>query len=155
MMADKKAEKTAAEPADTPDAPAGGNADRQEAEQMEAAASVAAAAAEVDAAAEQDASADAAAELAETRDRMLRLAAEMENLRRRTAREIVETRQYAVAGFAREMLNVADNLRRAIEAVPAESRAGAESALTALIEGVEMTERELLKVLDKHGVQPI
>ncbi|MCQ8784288.1 nucleotide exchange factor GrpE [Mangrovibrevibacter kandeliae] len=93
------------------------------------------------------------AENADVKDRMLRLAAEMENLRRRTEREIKDARTYAVTSFAREMLSVTDNLRRAIDAVPDEARASGENGLTALIEGVEVTERGMLASLEKFGVK--
>jgi molecular chaperone GrpE len=96
-----------------------------------------------------------AAEVAEVKDRLLRTLAEMENLRRRTEREIADTRAYAVANFARDMLVVGDNLRRAIAAVPAEARDGRDPALNALIEGVEVTERGLAQTLQKFGVKPI
>lgn len=89
------------------------------------------------------------------RDQLLRTLAEMENLRRRTEREVQDANRYATAGFARDVLSVGDNLRRAIEAVPAEARAAADAVTTALLDGVEMTERELLKVLEKHGVRRI
>lgn len=89
------------------------------------------------------------------RDQLLRTLAEMENLRRRTEREVQDANRYAAAGFARDVLSVGDNLRRAIEAVPAEARAAADAVTTALLDGVEMTERELLKVLEKHGVRRI
>jgi molecular chaperone GrpE len=79
----------------------------------------------------------------------------MENLRRRTEREIADARQYAVANFAREMLAVGDNLRRAIEAVPRDQREHGDKALAALIEGVEMTERGLDQSLTKFGVRRI
>ena len=94
------------------------------------------------------------AEIADLKDRLLRAAAEMENMRRRFEREMVDTRQYAVTGFAREVLSIGDNLSRALGAVPEESRSEGE-AMKALLEGVEMTERELLRVLDKHGVKLI
>ncbi len=95
------------------------------------------------------------AENADVKDRMLRLAADMENLRRRTEREIKDARTYAVTGFAREMLSVADNLRRAIEAVPAEAKEHGDDGLNALIDGVEVTERGLLGTLEKHGVKKL
>jgi molecular chaperone GrpE len=94
-------------------------------------------------------------EAAEAKDRLLRTLAEMENLRRRTEREIADTRQYAVASFARDMLTVSDNLRRAIDAVPKELRDGRDPALNALIEGVEVTERGLQQSLTKFGVKRI
>ena len=95
------------------------------------------------------------AENLELRDRFLRLAAEMDNLRRRTEREEKDAKSYSVAGFARDMLAVSDNLRRALDAVPAEMRAGADAALTTLLEGVELTERSMLSALDRHGVKKI
>ena len=104
-----------------------------------------------------------AAEAADLKNKLLRTLAEMENLRRRTEREIADARQYAVANFARDMLTVGDNLRRAIDAVPQELRdpgsgsgAGAgDPALSALIEGVEVTEKGLQQALNKHGVRRI
>ena len=95
------------------------------------------------------------AENADLRDRFLRLAAEMDNLRRRTEREIKDAKSYAVTGFARDMLAVSDNLRRAIETLPEEARATADATVTALIEGVEMTERGMLSTLERHGVRKI
>ena len=92
-------------------------------------------------------------EAAEARDRMLRTLAEMENLRKRTAKEVADSKLYGVTGFARDVLEIADNLQRALDAVPAEARATADPGLTALIEGVELTERSLLSALEKHGVK--
>ncbi|MGF0537576.1 nucleotide exchange factor GrpE [Agrobacterium sp. ES01] len=95
------------------------------------------------------------AENAELRDRFLRLAAEMDNLRRRTERDVKDAKAYAVTNFARDMLSVSDNLRRALDAIPEEARSAAEAGLTALIEGVEMTERAMLSSLERHGVKKI
>lgn len=95
------------------------------------------------------------AEVADIKDKMLRTLAEMENLRRRTEREVVDARQYAIANFARDMLTVSDNLRRAIDAVPQELRENGEAALKALVEGVEVTERGLEQALTKFGVKKI
>src|ERR1700722_341568 len=91
-------------------------------------------------------------ELAEMKDRLLRTLAEMENLRKRTEREVTDARLYGVASFARDVLSVADNIRRALEAVPAEASANAQ-AMKVLVDGVELTERELLKALEKNGVR--
>jgi molecular chaperone GrpE len=91
----------------------------------------------------------------ELKDRALRVAAEMENLRRRTARDVHDARSYAIANFAREMLSVSDNLRRALDAVPQEARASADSGFKALIEGVEITERVMLAALERHGVKKL
>jgi molecular chaperone GrpE len=96
---------------------------------------------------------DPVAVAVELRDRLLRSLAEMENLRKRTDREVAESRLYAVSSFARDILSVADNMRRALDAVPPELRAGAEASVKALIEGVELTERELAKALEKNGVR--
>ena len=91
----------------------------------------------------------------ELKDRALRLTAEMENLRKRTAREVKDAKTYATSNFARDMLSVADNLARALEAVPAEKREEGSEAFKALIEGVEMTRRELHNALGRNGVEPI
>ena len=102
----------------------------------------------------EEGSAEALAkELAETRDKMLRTLAEMENLRKRTAREVADARAYGITGFARDVLDIADNLQRALDAVPAEAKANADPGLKALIEGVELTERSLLNTLEKNGVK--
>ncbi|WP_439923718.1 nucleotide exchange factor GrpE [Nitrobacter sp. JJSN] len=92
-------------------------------------------------------------EVADAKDRMLRTLAEMENLRKRTAREVSDARTYGISGFARDVLDIADNLQRALDAVPAEARAAADPGLKALIEGVELTERSLHNALEKHGVK--
>ncbi len=95
------------------------------------------------------------AENAELKDRFLRTAAEMENLRRRTERDVRDARSYSIAGFARDMLAVSDNLRRAVDAVPQELRESGDASFKALIEGVEMTERSMLTALERHGVRKI
>jgi len=92
-------------------------------------------------------------EHAEMRDRLLRTLAEMENLRKRTDREVADSRLYGVSSFARDVLGVADNMRRALDAVAPELRKSAESGVKSLIEGVELTERELIKALEKNGVR--
>src|SRR5689334_857765 len=94
-----------------------------------------------------------AKEAAEARDKMLRTLAEMENLRKRTAREVSDARMYGITGFARDILDIADNLQRALDALPAEARENADPGLKALIEGVELTERSLLNTLEKNGVK--
>ncbi len=93
-----------------------------------------------------------ARESADHKDRLLRTLAEMENLRKRTEREVSDVRQYGIASFARDVLAVADNMERALQALDAELRETANPGVKALLDGVELTERELLKVLDKHGV---
>lgn len=91
----------------------------------------------------------------ELKDRALRAAAEMENLRRRTARDVHDARAYAVANFARDMLSVSDNLRRALDAIPAEAKAAGDAGFKALIEGVDLTERAMLSALERHGVKKL
>ncbi|MCF7644337.1 nucleotide exchange factor GrpE [Bacillus subtilis] len=88
------------------------------------------------------------------KDQMLRLAADMENLRKRTAREMQDAKNYAVTNFARDMLSVSDNLRRALEAIPTDALE-TDPSLKALAEGVEMTERGMLNTLERHGVTQI
>jgi molecular chaperone GrpE len=92
-------------------------------------------------------------EAAESRDKMLRTLAEMENLRKRTQKEVADGRTYAIANFAREVLDIADSLQRALDAVPADTKAAADPGLKALLEGVELTERSLLNTLEKNGVK--
>src|SRR5512142_341883 len=104
-------------------------------------------AAQNDLVAEADPVAVAKREAAEYKDRLLRTLAEMENLRKRTEREVADARLYGIASFAREVLAVADNMHRALSTIGPEVRAGADAQVTALIEGVELTERELLKAL--------
>jgi molecular chaperone GrpE len=96
-----------------------------------------------------------AAENAELKDRMLRLAADMENLRRRTQREVADAKTYSVANFARDMLGVSDNLRRAIEAVSDEKRESGSEEFKSLLEGVEITEKSMLSMMERHGVQKL
>lgn len=95
------------------------------------------------------------AERDDLKDKLLRTLADMENLRRRTEREIADAKAYAVTSFARDMLGAADNLRRAQESLPDSARSTDEPALKALIEGVDLTERDLLKTLERHGVRKI
>src|SRR6266581_5601385 len=94
-----------------------------------------------------------AREAADYRDRLLRSLAEMENLRKRTERQVADARDYGIASFARDILAVADNMQRALGALDAQLREKADPGTKALLDGVELTERELLKVLEKHGVR--
>ena len=94
-------------------------------------------------------------EAADLKDRLLRTLAEMENLRRRTDREVADARVYGVTNFARDILAVADNMERALKALDDEIREKAEAGVKALLDGVELTERELIKVMEKHGVKKI
>src|ERR1051325_9259357 len=94
-------------------------------------------------------------ELAETKDRLLRTLADMDNMRKRTEREIADARVYGISNFARDILGVADNMHRAMAALDDELRAKADEPTKVLLEGVELTERELMNVLEKHGVKRI
>ncbi len=103
----------------------------------------------------QSASAEAAAmaqELAETKDKHLRALADMENLRRRTEREVSDARIYGVTGLARDLIGVVDDLHRALDAAE-ESEAIVDGPAKALCDGVELIERQLLKVLEKHSIR--
>lgn len=93
------------------------------------------------------------AELAEHKDRLLRALAETENTRRRAQREREDAAKYAIAGFAKDLLSAADNLRRALDSLPeAEVR---DERTRSLLEGVAATERELLSVFERHGIRRI
>jgi molecular chaperone GrpE len=96
---------------------------------------------------------EAKRESAEFKDKLLRTLAEMENLRKRTEREVADARLYGITSFAREVLQVADNMHRALEAIGPELREQGDVKVKSLIEGVELTERELLKALEKNGVK--
>ena len=95
------------------------------------------------------------AENSELRDRILRATAEMENLRRRTEREKAEARLYAASEFARDMLSVSDNMDRALGAVSDDQRVVADEITRTLLDGVEMVQRELLNIFEKHGIKRI
>lgn len=94
-------------------------------------------------------------ETAEYKDRLLRTLAEMENLRRRTDREVADARLYGISNFARDIVTVADNMRRALQALDEDPRVKDDASLKPLVEGVDLTERELMNVLEKHGVKRI
>lgn len=95
------------------------------------------------------------ADIAELKDKLLRAVAEAENVRRRAERERQDAARYGAANFARDMVQVSDNLRRAIAALKPEERDTAPASLKALIEGVEMTERQLLSTFERHGIREI
>jgi molecular chaperone GrpE len=94
------------------------------------------------------------AELDKNKDQMLRALADAENARKRSVKEREDASRFAISGFARDLLSVADNLRRALEAIPAEAMA-ADPHLKNLNDGVEATERELLKSFEKNGLRKI
>lgn len=93
------------------------------------------------------------AEFAGHKDQMLRALAEAENVKRRAQKEAEDGRRFAVSTFARDLLAVADNLGRALQAIPPEKRAGGEMAT--LFAGIEMTERELASAFERHGIKPV
>jgi molecular chaperone GrpE len=111
------------------------------------------AAGETSAAPKEDPMVALAREAADYKDKLLRSLAEMENLRKRTERQVADARDYGIASFARDILAVADNMDRALGALDADLREKADASTKALLDGVELTERELLKVLEKHGVK--
>jgi len=92
-------------------------------------------------------------ENAQLKDRILRSAAEMENLRRRTTKDVADARAFSIAGFARDMLAVSDNLRRTIETLGEDDKEL--ESVKIFLEGIEMTEREMLNGLEKNGVKKI
>lgn len=94
-----------------------------------------------------------AAENADLKDKLLRALAETENVRRRAEEEKAKTAKFAISGFARELLAVADNLRRALDSLPEEQRA--DEALSSFLTGIEMTERELMNAFEKHGIRAV
>jgi molecular chaperone GrpE len=89
------------------------------------------------------------------KDRLLRTAADMDNLRKRAEREKAEATLYAATNFARDLLSVADNMQRALAAMPAEAREEADDATKNLLAGVELTERELLKVFERYNIRKV
>ncbi|PCI45393.1 MAG: nucleotide exchange factor GrpE [Alphaproteobacteria bacterium] len=95
----------------------------------------------------------AVAEIADLKDKLLRAIAETENLRRRADREKADAANYAMTAFARDLLSVGDNLRRALDSIPADTDLG-DNAKT-LVEGIEMTERELVNMLERHNIKKI
>ncbi len=91
----------------------------------------------------------------ELQNQLLRTVAEMENLRKRTRKEVADAREFSIASFARDLLSVSDNLRRTIDAVPEGEAKADSSVLKNLLEGVSMTERELLSSLEKHKIRKL
>lgn len=97
---------------------------------------------------------DLLSEIATLKDQMLRAVAETENVRRRLEQQAEDRGRYAMAGFAKDMLQVADNLRRALESIPAEAREN-DAATRTLAEGVELTERGMLSAFERYGIKKI
>jgi molecular chaperone GrpE len=104
--------------------------------------------------ADGDGAADPEAEIADLKDKLLRALADTENLRRRGQKDREDALKYSAANFARDMLSVGDNLRRAIESIPEEGDPDGAS-LVAFIEGVALTEKDLLSALERHGIKKI
>jgi molecular chaperone GrpE len=94
-------------------------------------------------------------EAANFKDRLLRTAADMENLRKRAEREKAEATLYAATNFARDLLSVADNMQRALAAVAPEAREAADESTKNLLAGVELTEKELLAVFQRYGIRKV
>lgn len=94
-------------------------------------------------------------ENAALKDRLLRALAETENVRRRAERDLIDARRYAVTTFARDLLPIADNMERAMASVRTQTPQGGEGLVKALVEGVDLTGKELLRVLEKHGVRKL
>ena len=92
-------------------------------------------------------------ELDASKDKMLRAVADAENTKRRALKERDDASKFAVSGFSREMLPVADNLRRALDAIPDDVKS--DERIANLIDGIEATERELLRAFEKNGLQKI
>ncbi len=92
------------------------------------------------------------AEVADLKDRLLRSHAEMDNVRKRTEREKADAHKYAVTKFARDIVTVGDNFQRAIDSVPA-GAADEHTVLKSFLDGVTMTERELMNALERHGIR--
>jgi molecular chaperone GrpE len=95
------------------------------------------------------------AEIVDLKDRLLRAAAETENTRRRLERDKADTAAYAMTGFARDLLAVADNLRRAVEALPTAGVEGVTAGVEGVTAGIEATERELIAVFNRNGITRI
>lgn len=100
--------------------------------------------------AEHDRLAKLEAELAEAKSSLLYAHAEAQNVRRRAEKEAIDARTYAATAFARDLLSVADNLARGLEAIPAELRQ--DDKLKSVIAGLEATGRELENVFQRHGI---
>ncbi|MGE4279906.1 MAG: nucleotide exchange factor GrpE [Magnetospirillum sp.] len=94
------------------------------------------------------------AEVAKLKSEVLYARADTENVRRRLEQQAEDRGKFAVANFAKDVLGVADNLRRALDAVPANAREGNDIANTLTV-GVEMTERELLSTMERYGIKLI
>lgn len=104
---------------------------------------------------EQDRVAELEAELARMKDHMLRALADAENTRKRAVKEREDATKFAISAFARDMLDIADNFRRALDAIPEEARSGDDPLIKNLTAGIEAIERGLLKTFEKHGIKKL
>jgi len=95
------------------------------------------------------------AENAGLKDKLLRALADAENTRRRADREVADAKLYGAANFAREMLSFVDNLRRAVDSVPQDKRAGLDPVAASLLEGMELMERDFVSRMGRFGVRRI
>ncbi len=138
---------------DATDPQTGEQAANENAPETEAAPEEAVEAAETATATEAEAEADPAAEVSDLKDKLLRAVAETENMRRRAERDKQDAAKFAVSNFARDVLSVADNLRRALDSVP-EDQAGHEAVKT-LMDGVQLTENELKAAMERHGIKVV
>lgn len=93
------------------------------------------------------------AALAQSNDQLLRTVAEMDNLRKRSAREREDAGKYAVTGFAKDLLEVADTFQRALQSIPADLRN--DERINSLVQGIEFTEKSLLSCFEKNGIRKI
>ncbi|MBL42963.1 MAG: nucleotide exchange factor GrpE [Rhodospirillaceae bacterium] len=94
-------------------------------------------------------------EVSDLKDQLLRSMAEVENIRKRSKKELEDTNKYAITGFAREILSISDNLRRALESISKDDDEEKSESFKNLIKGVELTERELISVLNRYGINEV
>jgi molecular chaperone GrpE len=95
------------------------------------------------------------AELAQMKDQMLRALAEADNIRKRALKEREDAQKFAITAFARDMLDIADNFRRAMDAIPAEAKTGDDPLMKTLLEGIDAVERNMLRIFERHGIKKI
>ncbi len=93
-------------------------------------------------------------ELSDVKDKMLREAAEVENIRRRSQKEREDAKKFSIASFAKDLLDVSDNFSRALEAAP-KNRDELDDHMKSLLEGIEATQRAMIKIFEKNGIKEI
>ena len=103
---------------------------------------------------ESEADADAGDDVSQLTDQLLRALAETENVRRRAKKDVTDANRYSIASFARDMLSVSDNMARALDSIPEDAREDSD-IVKALVEGVEMTAREMASALERHGIRQV